>query len=640
LNTEFRFGSYVLDLARTELRRGVAVQSLRPKTIDVLKYLVENAGRLASKEEILRVVWPNVVVSDDSLVQCITELRQVFGADGHTLIRTVPKRGYVFEGVVQRASKEAAATSSGADKIGAEAPLAAAPAHMGMAPAVSRRLLVPIVSSIGLVLVLTVVVLWFTLRGQGSGFSLGTESPSIPLRSLAVLPFTSIGDHGGEVETLGLGMADALILRLSAEQQISVAPTTAIVKYSGVAATSAAVARELSVDAILEGSVQRVGGRVRVTSRLLRGTDGTTLWADQFEEEFKGIFLVQDSIAEKTASSLLATIGVHNIAKVARRETNQPEAYEAYLKGKHFLARRTDDSLQRAIQHFSSAITLDPEFANAHAALAEAYDLLGAYASIPPRDAFRSALSEAKKAITLDPGLAAAHTAMAFAKAHYDHDWLAAEMGYRRAIALAPGYSTAEQWYALALTARGNVRQALEECRRALKTDPVSLIINTDLGRHHYYAGQFEDAARQLRETIDLDPSFMRAHYELGRVYKVRQMYDLALAELDRAVGLSNRSPIALAEYGAVLALTGQRVKAQAILDEMYERRKTSYVSPYHVAVLLMALGDREGAINSLMAAYEERFNWIVFVNVEPNFRVLKSHPKFRDLVARLGVLK
>jgi tetratricopeptide (TPR) repeat protein len=431
-------------------------------------------------------------------------------------------------------------------------------------------------------------------------------------------------------------MADAIIVRLSLEKQIEVTPTTAVSRYDGSAVTSQSIARELGVESVMEGSVQRDDGRVRVVARLLRGADGATLWTGTFEQAFHDIFAMQDSITEQIASALLNRAIDFSPIRLERKETGEPDAYEAYLTGLHFMARRTEDGLRRAIELFSKAIAVDSRYARAYSGLAQSYDLIGAYSAYPPHEAFSNAIAASSMAIALDPSLAEAYAALAFAKAHRDYDWIAAEGGYQRAIDLAPGYATARQWRALALAAQGHAREAIEECLRALKSDPVSLIINTDLARHYYYSGRMEDAANRLRRTIDLDPSFMRAHYELGRVYKQREMYDLALTELDRAMQLSNRSPIVLAEIGAVHALVGHREEAFAARRELEDRTAGGHVSQYHVAVLLSALGDHNATINALAAAHEERFNWIVFINVEPNFRQLKSLPSFRALVQRL----
>jgi len=561
----------VLDVARGELRRGDEPVPLRPKTFEVLHHLAQNPGRLIGKEEFFRVVWRDVIVTEDSLVQCITELRQALGDTGRTLIKTVPRRGYLF-------------------------------------------------------------------NLQSPGSRKPEPSHPAPVRSLAVLPFGTLGTLGTVNEGLGLGMADAVIIRLSGLRQITVRPTSAVIPYAAHPASPIRAGRDLDADLVLEGHLQRAEDRVRVTAQLIDVREGSTLWTGTFDERFTDIFALQDAIAAKVAASVSASLSQQEMRQLIRRDTSNQDAYEAYLKGRYYWGKRTDKALEQSISYFEQAIAADPEYALAYASLADAFNLVGAYGSVPPLEAFVRAKEAALRALEIDGTLAAAHASLAFAKAHADHDWAHAETEYRKAIALDPGYATGHQWYALSLAALGRFDAAIAEAREGLRADPLSLVINTDMGRHFYYARRYEESVEQLHRVIDLDANFIRARFELGRAYGRRGQHDLAIAELHCAVALSNRSAAALAELGAAYARAGQGTEARRILRELDGRVKQAYVSNYHFAVTHTALGDISAALDCLEKAYDERFNWVVFANVEPEFDGLRADPRFADLVKRLRV--
>jgi TolB-like protein/Tfp pilus assembly protein PilF len=464
------------------------------------------------------------------------------------------------------------------------------------------------------------------------------EAPTAPARpvSLAVLPFALLGGEKDADDFLSLGLADALITRLSAIDRLAIRPTSAMLRYHNANIDPQAAGKELDVDYVLDSRLQRTEGRIRITFQLLSVAAGTTLWTDRIDMPDTGLFQVQDTIAERVASSMLQRLSREDQLLLRRHESENPESHLAYLRGRHFWAKRTEAGLSMSVAEFQRAVALDPRNAAAHAGLADAYNLLAAYGSADPRRAFAQAKASALEALAINPDSAEAHASLAFVRAHNDRDWPEAEKEYRRAIALAPNYSTARQWYALALAAQGRPQAAIEEARRALAADPLSLIINTDLGRHYYYARRYDEAIAQLRATIDLDPSFPRAHLELGRACKQKGMLDLAIAEITRAVQLSERGPSALAELASAHAALGDRARALEIVGELEQRARSVHVSPYHFAVAWAALGDRTRAIAELEAAETERFNWTVFANVEPEFDSLRGEAAFTSLVDRL----
>jgi DNA-binding winged helix-turn-helix (wHTH) protein/TolB-like protein/Tfp pilus assembly protein PilF len=596
------FEGFTVDLARRQLQRGSDDVRLRPQTFDVLAALAQAPNRVVSKETLFASVWGSIRVTDDSLVQCIHELRTALGDPGQRLIRTVPRRGYML-----------AADVLSRERDGGRA---------------RRRWIAAAVAIAIAVATLGAVAAWRALHAPAS------EGP----RTLAVLPFRPLGTPAEEDAILGLGIADALILKLSAVTRLVVRPTSAVL-FVGPGDDARASGRRLGVDYVIEGHLQRAGDALRVTAQLLAVETGAALWNDRFEVEASDVFRVQDAIAERAAASLLRSLSRDERKLVARRDTSVAEARLAYVRGRYLWSRRTESALEASLVQFQRALDLDPRYALAASGLADAYNLLGAYGSRVPRASFERAMTAARAALDVDETVAEAHASLAFAIAHHDHDWVRAEREYQRALELAPGYATALQWLALCYAAQGRFEAAIATSRRATEADPLSPIVATDLGRHLYYARRYAPAIEQLRAAIDLDPTFARAHQELGRVYRQYGLTDLAVAELSRAVALSERASSALAELASARAAVGDVRGARVLADELERRaRGGTYVSRYHFAVIAAALGEVDRAVADLRAAYDDRFNWVVFAAVEPQFDALRSAPAFQDLVAQLRV--
>ncbi|HEU4385577.1 MAG TPA: tetratricopeptide repeat protein [Anaeromyxobacteraceae bacterium] len=602
------FEGFTLDLARRLLRRGPDEIRLRPQTFDVLGVLAQAPNRVVKKEALFASVWGSVSVTDDSLVQCIHELRVALGDPAQRLIRTVPRRGYLLAAEVTTCERPPARGADG--------------------PRVARRWAAPATAVAIAAATLTAVAAWRALHVPGPG-------PE-RLGSLAVLPFRPLAAAAEDDAILGLGIADALILKLSAVTRLVVRPTSAVVRIAP-GDEARASGRRLGVDYVLEGHLQRSGQALRVTAQLLEVETGAALWNDRFEVEASDVFRVQDAIAERAAASLLRSLSRDERKLLARRDTAIPEARLAYVRGRYLWSRRTESALEAGVVQFQRALDLDPRYALAASGLADAYNLLGAYGSRVPRASFERAMAAARSALEIDETVAEAHASLAFAIAHHDHDWERAEREYRRALELAPGYATALQWLALCFAAQGRFDDAIATSRRAAEADPLSPIIATDVGRHLYYARRYPAAIEQLRAAVELDPTFARAHQELGRAYRQQGLADLAVAELTRAVALSDRASAPLAELASARAAVGDARGARAIAVELERRAQAgTYVSRYHFAVIAAALGDAERAVAGLRAAYEDRFNWIVFVAVEPQFDGLRSAPEFQKIVAQL----
>ena len=411
-----------------------------------------------------------------------------------------------------------------------------------------------------------------TLAAVAAWRALHVPAPERP-GSLAVLPFRPLAATAEDDAILGLGIADALILKLSAVTRLVVRPTSAVVRIAP-GDEARASGRRLGVDYVIEGHLQRSGQALRVTAQLLSVETGAALWSDRFEVEASDVFRVQDAIAERAAASLLRSLSRDERKLLARRDTAIPEARLAYVRGRYLWSRRTESALEASVVQFQRALDLDPRYALAASGLADAYNLLGAYGSRVPRASFERAMAAARSALDIDETVAEAHASLAFAIAHHDHDWERAEREYRRALELAPGYATALQWLALCFAAQGRFDDAIATSRRAAEADPLSPIIATDVGRHLYYARRYPAAIEQLRAAVELDPTFARAHQELGRAYRQYGLADLAVAELTRAVALSDRASAPLAELASARAAVGDARGARAIADELERRAR------------------------------------------------------------------
>jgi TolB-like protein len=457
----------------------------------------------------------------------------------------------------------------------------------------------------------------------------------------AVLPFTFL-TSGGEGEYLGVGMADSLITRLSNVGQLVVRPTTSVLKYADVGQDVSRAGRELQVDFVVTGSVRRAGGRVRVGVQLVSTGGESALWADQFDEEFTDMFAVEDSVSERVSAALRLRLSPGEKKSLSRRRTQNAEAHRLYLKGRYFWSRRTLADATEAARCFRRAVELDPQFALAHAGLADADIILSIQAAVlggpAPDDVYPEAKRAALRALELDDLLPEAHTSLAHVSLFCDWDWPGAEREFRRAVELNPHYATAHHWYAVSLAFMGRFDEALAEIGRAQELDPLSLIINANVGYVLYHARRYDEAVSHLRETVRLEPSFIPARYRLGMAYEEAGMYDEAVAELQEAARLSGGAPPALAALGHAHALAGSRAKALRRLRQLEAMSKRHYVPPTSFAEVYAALGETGKALDWLGRAYEKRDPALVRLKVNPKWDALRHEESFREIVNLVGL--
>ncbi|HVG39648.1 MAG TPA: protein kinase [Pyrinomonadaceae bacterium] len=465
-----------------------------------------------------------------------------------------------------------------------------------------------------------------------------SEAPT-GIKTIAVLPFKMLRAEQGGDEYLGMGMADAIITKLSNIQRIVVRPTSSVIKYFDGEHNILTAGHELDVDFILDGRIQRHGDRMRVTVQLVRMSDGAPLWAAKFDENYTDIFTVEDSISEQVAVALMPRLSGQERERLNRRETDNPEASQAYMKGRFFWNKFTVEGFHRAHEHFAEAIRLDPNFAQAHVGIADYYNWASIFSLLPPRECYERAKAAATRALELDDSLAEAHAALAFTTLCYEWDWATAEAMFKRALELNQNYSAAHQWYSNLLLARKRFAEAIAESQQAQILNPLSLIDNAIVGWTLYQARRYDRAVASLRRTLEMEPNFGQGYVYLAMAYDRTDRKDEALNALRKSLKLMEGALMPLGAYGAALASSGQQTEARQVLAQLNETARQRYVSPYFSALIHAALGEHDAAFDCLDRSAEERDGWLIWLATEPLLDPLRRDARFDNLLRRVGHL-
>jgi DNA-binding winged helix-turn-helix (wHTH) protein/tetratricopeptide (TPR) repeat protein len=460
--------------------------------------------------------------------------------------------------------------------------------------------------------------------------------PETRIASLAVLPFEPLAGNTDDAY-LGLGLADALITRLSNLRRIAVRPTSAVRRYLGVEREPAEVGRLLQVDAVLDGTIRRSGDWLRITVQLVNVRDDAPSWATQLDARSTDLFALEDSISQELAEKLKLRLSPEERDRLTRSATRHPEAYDAWLRGRYFWNRRTSEGLSKGIESFRRAIELDPGFALAYAGLADCRVLLPLHGAVLPRDVFPQAIAAAERALELDESLAEAHTSLAYARFMYERRWEEAERGFRRALELYPGYATAHQWYSFLLAALGRHGEAIAQARQARELDPLSLVINSDLGMVLCFARD-PAAEEQLRRTLELDPAFSYARWELGVALQQQGRLEEAVAELRLASSMAPDNPVTQAVLGQALARAGRTDEARRILAVLEERAAREPLEASLFGFLWAGLGEQDRAIDRLEEACDQGSRFVAFLATWSIYDPLRSHPRWPGLLRRAGL--
>lgn len=456
--------------------------------------------------------------------------------------------------------------------------------------------------------------------------------------SLAILPFVNV-NRDPELEYLSDGVTESIINSLSQVGRLRVMARSTVFRYKGDGVDPQAVGRELAVSSVLTGRVQVVGGTLVVGVELVDAGDGSHLWGEQYRKELKNIFELQEEVSAKISEQLQLRLSGDEQKRLVKRHTENAEAYQLYLKGRYFWNKRTRQQTIKAEECFSQAIEIDPNYALALTGLADCYILRGdvGVSVVASMEAFSKGMAAATRALEIDDALAEAHASMGHLRMHY-YEWQEAEARFKQAIALNPNYVPAHGWYAYYLALTGRMDEAMSEIDKARQLDPLSLIINSDIGELLYFSRRYDEAIWQLVETLEMDPRYFRAHLHLGRCYVEKRMYGEALAEFQLARTLSEDSTEALAAIGQAHAASGRRDEAFDVMEELVEAARKKYVSPYTMAIVRAQLGEKDKALTLLEKAFEHHAEWIIYLTLDPKLDNLRDEPRFRELVRKLGL--
>ena len=625
-----RFDAFELDIRAGELRkRGIKLR-LQGQPIQVLAALLQHAGELVTREELREQIWPadTFVDFDHSLHNSIARLREVLGdsAQKPRYIETLPRRGYRFiaavEGIETKEPQQPALIEGGDET-----------------PAMAS-------ANKGRTAVLSLVLL--TLASIGSAFWLvrpvsprASTGDDLALRSIAVLPLDNLSGDPSQ-EYFSDGMTDELITDLAKVSSLRVISRTSVMRYKGTKKGLPDIARELNVDAIIEGSIVRSGKRVRITAQLLHGPTDRHLWAETYERDLGDVLRLQSEVAQAIAQQVRAQVSPQQQARFRAARTVDPEAYEAYSRGRFYMTNvfSMPRELNNARRYFEEAIRKDPGFALAYSGLADSYTYSAFFRQMPADVAYRSAKEAIRKALELDDSIGEAHDTLALLNWRYDWDWKAAEKELTQAIALAPSYSCAHEDRALYLSQAGRRVEAMAELSRSIELDPGPSSALTESGVY-YLLRDFDGLVEASRRGLVSNPNEWLEHYYLGVGYDGTGKRLEAVSEYQKAVELSGGDVDATAALAHGYAGIGQVAEAKKILHDLERKSKDSYVSAYFIAAIYAGLGDKNGAFVFLEKAYQERsleLSWAL--KADPRLDNLRSDARFQSLLKRLGLPK
>jgi TolB-like protein/Flp pilus assembly protein TadD len=506
------------------------------------------------------------------------------------------------------------------------------------APAANKKsALAALIAGAAIIALLLFYRLGTPLRGVPRNGERGPEERALPIsdKSIAVLPFENLSDDKSNAYFVD-GIQDEILTRLAKVADLKVISRTSTQRFKSKPGDLHEIARQLGVAHILEGSAQRSADQVRVNVQLIKAASDTHLWAETYDRKLTDVFGVETEIATKIADVLQARLtGAQHVA-MAARPTENMAAHELYLKGRFFWNKRTGDDLEKAIDYFNQAIAVDPKHALAYAGLADCYALLPALTATAPRDSFPKGKAAARKALEIDDTLAEAHASLGSALFFYDLDLPQATLEFRRAIELNPNYATGHHWYGLnSLLSLGRFDVAIAEVKRALELDPLSLIINADLGRTYYFARRYDEAIEQLHKTLEMDPNFYFAHRHLGSALIIKGDFAAAIGEYEKARAV-NDDPRVLGMLAYASARSGNKAEALKILEQMKEISRQRYVSAESFALVYLGLGNKEETLRWLEQSYQDRFPEITRIKIEPLLDPLRGDPRFESLANKI----
>jgi len=636
-NSVVRFGTYEVSFQSGDVRKSGLRIRVQQQPMKLLEILLEHPGEVVTREELRSRVWPNESFGDfdQALNIAIGKLRSALGdsAENPRFIETLPKRGYRFiadVSVIDADARPRRQEPLAGDQPVTDPGLKIQDAGLAVAPKRRRSPTRWVIGTLALVIIISLSIL--------SVWRFRSRAPaSTGIRSIAVLPLENLSGDASQ-NYFADGMTDELITDLAQISALRVISRTSVMVYKGARKPLPQIARELNVDAVVEGTVLRSGDQVRITAQLIEASTDKHIWSQSYEGELRDTLALQNRVASAIADQIRINLTPQEQAALRNVKVVNPEAYESYLKGRYFWNKRTADGLKVALAYFKQAIEEDPKYAQAYSGLADTYALLGdwQYAVMTPKEAFPKAKAAAIKALELDSTLGEAHNSLAFVLDGFDWDFDSAGKEFQRAIELSPGYATAHHWYAWHLSLLGRYDEAIAEMRKAENLDPLSLIINADLAEILVLAHSYDESIQQSRKTIEMDPNFALAHNQLAQAYLQKHMHDEAVAELQKAVQLSGNSPTCMANLARAYVASGNRSEAAKLLGDLKKRSGAGYSNASEIAMIYASLGDRDQAMSWLEKGYDERFNPSVLLR--PGFDPLRSDSRFQSLLRRIGL--
>jgi TolB-like protein/DNA-binding winged helix-turn-helix (wHTH) protein len=598
---------------------------LEPKVMQVLVCLADHSGDVVDKDQLIRTVWADTFVSDDVLTKCISELRRVFADDAREprFIQTIPKVGYrLIARVTQDQPPSTVLVSHDQSVEANRADVSVTPKRLGLG-----RVWFPAV--VLLLLVATATYIFLHSRREISAQG---------RRMLAVLPFQNLSGSPDQ-DYFSDGMTEELIARLgsSRPERLGVIARTSAMAYKGSGKRVDEIGRELGVDYLVEGSVRREGNRVRITAQLIQVKDQTHLWAEDYDREASHILQLQAEVAQAITQEISRDL-LPQTGQGAVPATVNPQAYEAYLRGRYFWNKGTDEGYHAALTDFENAIALEPNYALAYAGLADTRNMLGYWMMAPPKEVFPLAKAQALKALEINSSLPEAHAALAYAEFEYDWDWQGAGNEFRRALELNPNSAPTHEWYAIYLGDQGRMAEAEHELGIARQLDPLSLHVNLIVASLFYIERQRDKAIDQLRKTLQMDPNFQPAYPLLAAAYRDEGLLPQAVEEWQRGQALMGYSAPALAQLADAFHTGGIHAYWRKDVELLEEQARHTYVSPVLIAMDYSCLHEKDRALEWLEKAYQERSGWLLELNIDPVWDPLRSDPRFQNLIRRVGI--